>query len=59
MRYPRFRGLVQVRNWVKFQFSAMNLKKYDNRLWKDTRPRCVIYVLSLFLPGYAKSPCFA
>ena len=59
MRYTRFRGLAQVRNWVKLKFAAMNLKKYANRLWKDTRPRCVTYVLSLFLPEYTVNPCFA
>ena len=59
MRYPRFRGLAPVRNWVKFQFAAMNLIKYANRFWKDTRPRCVTYVLSLFLPEYTVNPCFA
>ena len=59
MRYTRFIGLAQVRNWVKLKFAAMNLKKYATRLWKDTRPGCVTYVLSLFLPGYVKSPCFA
>ena len=59
MRYTRFTGVAQVRNWVKLKFAAMNLKKYANRLWKDTRPRCVTYVLSLFVPGYAANPCFA
>ena len=59
MRYTRFRGLAQVRNWVKLKFAAMNLKKYANRLWKDTHPRCVTHVLSLFLPEYTVNPCFA
>ena len=28
MRYTQYRGLAAVRNWVKFKFAAMNLKKY-------------------------------
>lgn len=28
MRYTPYRGLAAVRNWVKFKFAAMNLKKY-------------------------------
>ena len=26
MRYPQYRGLPQVTNWVKLRFAAMNLK---------------------------------
>ena len=59
MRYTRYRGLAQVQNWVKLKFAAMNLKKYATRRWKDMLPRCVTYVLTLFLPGYTGSPCFA
>ncbi|NLM80032.1 MAG: hypothetical protein GX172_02750, partial [Clostridiales bacterium] len=27
MRYTTYRGLAQVRNWVRLKFAAMNLKK--------------------------------
>ena len=59
MRYTRYTGLAQVTNWVKLKFAAMNLKKYATRRWKDTLPRCVTYVLTLFLPRYTVNPCFA
>lgn len=35
MRYTLFRGLVQVSNWVRLKFAAMNLKKLANRLWES------------------------
>ena len=28
MRYTTFRGLAQVRNWVRLKFAAMNLKNW-------------------------------
>lgn len=37
MRYTRYRGLTQVRNWVKLKFAAMNLKSTPNR-WEGTHP---------------------
>ncbi len=33
MRYPLYRGLTQVTNWVRLNFAAMNLKKYAIRKW--------------------------
>ena len=59
MRYTRFTGLAQVRNWVKVKFAAMNLKKYAIRRWNDTHNGCVAYVLSFLLPQYVMNPCFA
>lgn len=32
MRYTQYRGLIQVSNWVKLKFAAMNLKKLA--MWK-------------------------
>ena len=33
MRYTLLRGLSRVRNWVKFKFAAMNLKKMAAWAW--------------------------
>jgi len=59
MRYTRYTGLAQVTNWVKLKFAAMNLKKYANRLWKDTHPSYVSWLVSIFLPFCPQNPCFA
>ena len=34
MRYTRYTGLAQVRNWVKLKFAAMNLKKLAKWRWR-------------------------
>ena len=59
MRYTRYRGLTQVRNWVKLKFAAMNLKKYANWTWRDTHPRCFSQIIALFFPQYMMIPCLA
>ena len=59
MRYTRYTGLAQVRNWVKLKFAAMNLKKFANRLWKDTCPSPICSIISLLFPLFAKNPSFA
>ena len=59
MRYTRYTGLAQVTNWVKLKFAAMNLKKFANRLWKDTHPKHISTVISFVFPIYVKNPCFA
>lgn len=38
MRYTQFRGLVQVTNWTKLKFAAMNLKKLATWKWRSTHP---------------------
>ena len=38
MRYTQYRGLVQVTNWVKLKFAAMNLKKLATWKWKASHP---------------------
>ena len=58
MRYTRYTGLAQVRNWVKLKFAAMNLKKFANRLWKDTRPSPICSIISLVFPAFANKPQF-
>jgi len=46
MRYTLYRGLVQVSNWVRLKFAAMNLKTLAN--WKARQP--VPYPLSTIFP---------
>ena len=49
MRYTQYRGLVQVANWVKLKFAAMNLKKLAIWLWREklfpfiSIPLCTLY----------------
>ena len=38
MRYTQYRGLVQVTNWVKLKFAAMNLKKLATWKWNASHP---------------------
>ena len=59
MRYTRYRGLAQVRNWVKLKFAAMNLKKYAKWLWKDTHPSYFSCIISLVFPFCRRNPSFA
>ena len=59
IRYTRFTGLAQVRNWVKLKFAAMNLKKYATRRWNDTHNRYVTYILYFLLPQCVMNPSFA
>ena len=59
MRCTRYTGLAQVTNWVKLKFAAMNLKKFANRLWKDTHPGYISTVISYIFPMYVKNPCLA
>ena len=59
MRYTRYRGLAQVTNWVKLKFAAMNLKKFANRLWKDTRPSLFYEIITLIFPNCRQNPSFA
>ena len=59
MRCTRYTGLAQVTNWVKLKFAAMNLKKFANRLWKDTHPAYMSTVISFISPIYVKNPCLA
>lgn len=50
MRYTPYRGLVQVTNWVKLKFAAMNLKKLAIHKWRD---KCKEYY-SLQSPLFSK-----
>ena len=59
MRCTRYTGLAQVTNWVKLKFAAMNLKKFANRLWKDTHPGFIPTIISFIFPMYVKNPCLA
>ena len=56
MRYTPCRGLVQVTNWVKLKFAAMNLKKLASWKWKEH----FLYWFSQLFPAiYARNPAAA
>lgn len=59
MRYTRYTGLAQVKNWVKLKFAAMNLKKFAKRRWKDTHPESSFSIVSVFLPFCIPNPGLA
>ena len=48
MRYTRYTGLAQVRNWVKLKFAAMNLKRLAKWKWKNSPSS----LLELVFPSY-------
>ena len=56
MRYTPYRGLVQVTNWVKLKFAAMNLKKLAIWLWME---KLAPFVRILLRPIYARNPVYA
>ena len=59
LRYTRYTGLAQVRNWVKLKFAAMNLKKFAKWNWRDrnnTLSSCIIFTIH---PMFARNPSFA
>ena len=56
MRYTQYRGLAQVRNWVKLKFAAMNLKKLANWKWRE---RIFILDFPLFYSQYVQNPACA
>ena len=59
MRYTRYTGLAQVRNWVKLKFAAMNLKKFAKWSWWDGSTHCVSRVISFVLPIFTTNPSLA
>ena len=59
MRYTRYIGLAQVRNWVKLKFAAMNLKKFAKWTWRDSKTSinsCIIFFIS---PKIVRNPSLA
>ena len=56
MRYTRYTGLAQVRNWVKLKFAAMNLKKFAKWSWWDESNRSVSTIIALVIPIFATTP---
>ncbi len=48
MRYTLYRGLIQVTNWVRLKFAAMNLKKYAIHRWKEI----LIFTFQCFLSTF-------
>ena len=59
MRYTRYTGLAQVRNWVKLKFAAMNLKKFAKWSWGDGSNHSVFTVISFIIPNFATTPSLA
>jgi len=53
MRYTHYRGLIQVTNWVRLKFAAMNLKKLANWKWRTSLP---CFIFPIFKPKYTKNP---
>lgn len=59
MRYTRYTGLAQVRNWVKLKFATMNLKKLAKWRWRDAHNRLVLHIISVLFPKLVKNPGLA
>ena len=59
MRYTRYAGLAQVRNWVKLKFAAMNLKKFAKWSWWDGSNHSASTVISFVIPIFATTPSLA
>ena len=59
LRYTRYRGLAQVKNWVKLKFAAMNLKKYAKWVWRDSVHTCFICIIPFFSCKEKRNPCLA
>ena len=49
MRYTLYRGLVQVRNWVRLKFAAMNLKKYAIHRWNRLNPNSSFFFIKVLV----------
>jgi len=56
MRYTQYRGLAQVRNWVKLKFAAMNLKKLAEWKWRASFSH---FFFIIFMPKYTENPVCA
>ena len=63
---PHFSTISYIFNWILMEMVDAGYvdpgvvwteHTYSHR--KDTLPRCITYVISLFRPGYVNSPCFA
>ena len=59
MRYTPYRSLVQVSNWVRLKFAAMNLKKFAKRKWRDSHSSIIFDFYLLFSALFSKKPFFA
>ena len=59
MRYTRYTGLAQVRNWVKLKFAAMNLEKFAKWSWWDDSNHSVYTIISFVIPIFATNPSLA
>lgn len=59
MRYTPYRGLAQVRNWVRLKFAAMNLKKLAKWKWKGDNSPSTTFVFVINFINMKKNPIFA
>ena len=59
LRYTRYTGLAQVRNWVKLAFAAMNLKKLAKWRWRDTHNSFILHIFSFIFAQCPNNPCLA
>ena len=59
MRYIRYTGLAQVRNWVKLKFAAMNLKKFAKWNRRDAHSAHIVSIIFFLFPHNEANPCLA
>ena len=59
MRYTPYRGLAQVRNWVRLKFAAMNLKKLARWKWKGDNSPSKAFVFVINFINMKNNPIFA
>jgi hypothetical protein len=48
MRYTQYRGLSQVRKWVRLKFAAMNLKKFAKHRWNALHSSVIAFLFPQF-----------
>lgn len=59
MRYTRYTGLAQVRNWVKLKFAVMNLKKFAKWTWRDRSHHLPSCIITFILQKFVRNPSLA
>lgn len=59
MRYTRYTGLAQAKNWVKLKFAAMNLKKFAKWNWRGTHFHSISGIMVFHFPIFTRNPSLA
>lgn len=59
MRYTPYRGLAQVKNWVRLKFATMNLKKLARWKWRGSNSPSKAFIFAIRLVDMMKNPIFA